>query len=65
LCLGLITKNDQGRFRRFGKSTTSGLGDTRVNTTTKTTVRGSRNIETLGIISSLGFSIGEKSYINL
>jgi hypothetical protein len=36
-----------------------------VNTTTKTTVRGSRNIETLGVIGSLGFSIGEKSYIEI
>ena len=57
LGLGLITQNNQIRFRLFVDQTAGGLGDTDVNTTAQTTVRRCGNEKGLAFFSSLGFSV--------
>jgi hypothetical protein len=65
LSLRLVTEDDNVGFRRFGNDSTGSLGNTGVDTTTETTIGRSGNVKCLTTFSSLGFSIGEKSYIML
>jgi len=62
LSLGLVTENNDIGGGVVSDSLASSLGNTRVNTTTKTTIGGRGNEKDLAIIGSLGLSISKESY---
>jgi hypothetical protein len=62
LSLGLITENNDIGRRGLGNDSTGSLGNTRVNTTTKTTIRRRGNDKSFTFFSSLGLGIGKESY---